>query len=469
MSYLKKKLRCLVLGLIWLEFIPVSAQQTGSLLSLQQLLNSMQSNYDLIKYQSSLVQARQAEKKAVTYNRLPRFNTMLQAGISSDNNVEGAYQSYGLIPSLVGGSRLANNLSAISNDEVMAGLNWEAVNFGAYKAREGVAKSNLQVQTNQLASTSYELNGMASAYYLELMRQFELQKIEQDNVNRLQQLKTSIGALVGSGTRPGVDSMIANAELSRSLVGYHEAQKNFAQTQVQLSTLTGLTFNALQPDTGVEGRLLNEGPAYAFSSVVDTLHHPYINLYSSMYDLSKSRLKLEKSNYYPKIFVDADAWMRGSSLSNADVYNNNLGDGFAPSRFNYMFALTFTYDIFNIVHKHLNSAVSRFESEAAYHQLQNEKVQLNDEVQKALLEKDFQLGRLSETANQLKSAGAAYNQQLSLYNSGLSSLIDLNTALTYYINAQKDYVDAKVGLMKSILNYSLVTNSFTGLVQTLKL
>ena len=394
---------------------------------------------------------------------------MLQASVSSDNNIEGAYQSYGLIPSLVGGSRNSSDLNAISGDEVMAGLNWEAVNFGAYKAREGVAKSNLQVQTNQLASTSYDLNNMASAYYLELLRQFELQKIEQDNVSRLQQLKASVGALVGSGTRPGVDSMIANAELSRSVVGFHQAQKNLAQTQVQLSTLTGLPSAQLQPDTGIETRLLLEGPAYAFASVVDTLHHPYINLYSSMYDLSKSKLKLEKSNYYPKIFVDADAWMRGSSLSNSDVYGSNLLTGYAPSRFNYLVALTFTYDIFNIIHKHLNSAVSRFESEAAYHQLQNEKVQLNDEVQKAFIEKDFQLGRLSETANQLKSAASAYNQQLSLYNSGLSSLIDLNTALSYYIVAQKDYVDAKVGLMKSIINYSLVTNSFAGLVQTLKL
>jgi outer membrane protein TolC len=101
--------------------------------------------------------------------------------------------------------------------------------------------------------------------------------------------------------------------------------------------------------------------------------------------------------------------------------------------------------------------------------LENEKINLNSEVQQALIEKDFQLSQLAETKHEVDEAGRAYTQQLSLYNNGLSSIIELNTALDYYIQAQKDYVEANVGLMKSIINYSLVTNSFTALVQTLKL
>jgi len=103
------------------------------------------------------------------------------------------------------------------------------------------------------------------------------------------------------------------------------------------------------------------------------------------------------------------------------------------------------------------------------HNLQNEKDNLNSSVQQALLEKDFQFNRLVETRHQLDAATSAYTQQLSLYTNGLSSIIDLNTAQEYYIQAQRDYVEAGVGLMKGVINYTLVTNTFTTLLQTIKL
>ncbi len=293
--------------------------------------------------------------------------------------------------------------------------------------------------------------------------------MQQDNVLRLQQLKTTIDALVRSGVRPGVDSSVAAAELSKSLVALYLAQKNLAQTKVQISTLTGFGTNQLIPDTGAENKVNVDGAAFVFASTADTVHHPYINLYASMYDQSEARLKLEKSSYYPKVFLDADAWVRGSSLSNTDVYNSDLALGYEPGRFNYLVGLTMTYDIFNIAHKKLNSAIYRYQAEAAHHLLENEKINLNSDVQQALLEKDFELNRLIETKHQLDQAGTAYTEQLSLYNNGLSSIIELNTALDYYIQAQRDYVEAKVGLMKSVINYALVTNTFTTLIQTIKL
>ena len=454
-----------VLCFCFCGFYPVKAQQP---LSLQQLLKSMSDNYELLKREGSLVQSTQAALTATKFERLPRFNTMLQASVASNNNLQGTYEGYGVIPSITGGTRANSDLSAVSGDVAFAGLNWEATNFGAYKARIDVAKFNLSVQSNQLASVQYNLDGIVSAYYLELIRQYELRNIEQDNVTRLQQLKVSIGALVSSGTRPGVDSMIAAAELSKSLVGMYQAQKNLAQVQVELSTLTGLSAKALLPDTLDETHLLKDGVAFVFSSAIDTLHHPFINLYSSLYDLKRAKFKLEGKSYYPKLWLDANGWVKGSSISYNDQYNNLL-EGYSPNRWNYFVGLTLTYDIMNIARRRINQPVAKFEADAAYHQLQNEKANLNDEVQQALIEKDFQLNKLLETEHELSSASSAYSQQMGLYKSGLSSVIDLNIALSYYITAQKDYLDAKVGLMKSVLNYSLVTNSFTALVQTLKL
>jgi len=469
MNTFKRKGVLLIVITSLILFKPVFAQTTAGSISLQDLLNNMQRNYELLKYQGSQVKASQAEKNAVSYNRLPHLNTMLQATVNSVNNQEGGYQSYGYIPSVVSGVRSQNNLGAVSGDAAYAGLNWEAVNFGAYKANENLAKSSLLVQMNTFASTQYDVDGYAAACYIELIRQFQLQRVQQDNVNRLQQLKTTIGALVNSGVRPGVDSSVASAELSKSIIGLYQVQKNLAQTKVQLSTLTGLSVTQLNADTSAVNKVNTEGINYVFNAVTDTVHHPYINLYNSIYDRSKARLQLENRSYYPKVFVDADAWVRGSSLNSADQFNSDLLQGYQPNRFNYLVGLTLTYDIFNIAHKRLNASVYRYEMDAAYHQLQNEKANLNADVEQARLEKEFEFNRLLETKHQLDEATAAYTQQLSLYTNGLSSVIELNTALDYYIQAQKDYVEANVGLMKSVINYSLVTNTFTALVQSLKL
>lgn len=461
-----KNILCLLCPALIMIARPVQAQQP---LTLQQLLDAMSSNYELLKQQASLVQSSQAAYKASKFDRLPHLNVMAQATVNSDNNVEGAYQSYGMIPSVVSGVRAQSNLSPAGGDAAIADLNWEAVNFGQYKAEQNFAKSGVQVQANTLASTQYDLNSYASAYYLELIHQYELQNVQQENVTRLQQLKTSIDALVISGVRPGVDSAVAGAELSKAIIAFYLAQKNLAQTKVQISTLTGLPTGQLNADTAAGNRINTDGAVFVLASTVDTVHHPYISLYSSIYDQSMARVKLEKNSYYPKIFLDADAWGRGSSISSTDQYNSDLVTGYQPDRFNYLVGLTMAYDIFNIAHKRLNTSIYKFQADAAAHQLENEKINLNGQVQQALLEKDYEVNRLNQTQNQLNQAATAYTEQLSLYNNGLSSIIELTTAEDYYIQAENDFVEARVGLMKSIINYALVTNTFPALLQTIKL
>ena len=463
MNAIKKKQLLAVVSCIC--FVAFAQAQT---VSLQTLLDRLASYNEQLKSGKSQIQARQAEVKSVAYDRLPNLNTIYQATVGSDNNVQGPYLSMGVIPSVTGGSRAYSNVNPVAGNTALAGIDWEAVNFGQYKAQNDLAKAGLLTQNSVFAKTQYDLNGIAAAYYIELLRQYELQLINQDNVSRLQELLTSINGLVTNGIRPGVDSSIASAELSKSIVSLYDAQKGLAQTQAQLSALTGLPALSILADTVSEYNLISTGATYAFSSVIDTAHHPDIMLYSSLYDLSRARLQLDKKRFYPKIFLDADAWTRGSSLSSTDQFNT-LDQGLVPQRLNYFVGLTLTYDIMNIVRKKLSTSVTKYESEASAHDLEQAKIDINNSLQQSLIETDYQRKRLGETNRQLQSAATAYEQQANLYRNGLSSVIELDVALSYYIQARKDYLDSKVGYMRSILNYSLVTNSFNSLVQTLKL
>jgi outer membrane protein, adhesin transport system len=423
------------LGLIcYMWLLPLSHAQT---ISLQTLLDRLSTNNELIKSGQSQVQARKAEVKEASFNRLPSLNTIYQGTIGTDNNVPGPYLSMGILPSVTGGTRAYSNTSAVGGNTALAGVNWEAINFGEYKAQTDLAKAGLQTQNSLLVKTQYDLNGIAAAYYIELLRQNELAQINQENVSRLRQLLSTVSNLIINGIRPGVDSAIASAELSKSIVSLYDAQKLLAQTQSQLSALTAIPMASIVADTISEEKLISTGPAFVLSTAIDTAGHPDIALYSSLLNQSKARLNLENKRFYPKVYFDADAWTRGSSLSSADHYGN-IGDGFAPQRFDYFIGLTLTYDIMNIAHKRLSSAVSRYESEASAHQLEQAKIDINNSYQQTLIENDYERKRLIETDHQLRSAAQAYEQQANLYRNGLSSIIDIDIALSYYIQARKD-------------------------------
>jgi outer membrane protein TolC len=453
---------------IFLAIISISSCASAQTISLQALLDKLASNNELLKSRQSQVQARQAEVKSVAYNRLPSLNTMYQATVGSDNNVQGPYLGMGIMPSVTGGSRSVSNLNPVGGSTALVGLDWEAINFGGYKAQSDVAKAELLSQSSIFAKTQYDLNGIAAAYYIELLRQSELQTINEENVSRLRSLLTSINGLITNGIRPGVDSSVASSELSKSLVSLYNAQRGYALTQAQLSSLTGLSAQAIIADTGSEFKLITAGSVFTPTMAIDTLHHPDIALYSSLYDLSQAKLRLEKKSYYPKIMLNADAWTRGSSLNSSDHFNS-LEQGYIPSRLNYFVGVSMTYDIMNIARKRLGTTVSKYESESSAHRLAQAKIDISNSLQQSLIESDYERKRLSESDHQLHSASIAYEQQANLYRNGLSSIIELDIALSYYIQARKDYLDAKVGYMRSILNYALVTNSFNSMVQTLKL
>ncbi|MBS1594218.1 MAG: TolC family protein [Bacteroidetes bacterium] len=455
--------------IIMLYLVATCQHLYGQSVTLQGLIAGMSSNNDMVKYYASLVQSRQAAVTSAKYERLPNINTLYQATLGSANNVQGGYLALGVIPSVSGGRRSYNTFDPQSGNTALAGIDWEVTNFGGFQARTDLARSDLSVQNNMLAKGTYDLQGIAAAYYVELMRQYELEQIDRDNVDRLQQLLTSINSLVVNGIRPGVDSAIASAEISKSRVALYEAQKNFDQLQVQLSTLTGLPIAQLQPDTTAGDRLLQAAPSFILGAAVDTQHHPDLQYYSALTDLSRSRLNLERKRYYPRILLDADVWTRASSLSNTDVYNKDLSQGYIPQRMNYFVGLTLSYDLMNIARKHINANIYKYDVEASQHRLDQERRDLNDELQRARIETDYQLRRLGETERQMHAADVAFGQQSNLYRNGLSSVIDLNLALSYSIQARKDYLDSKAGYMRSVLNYALVTNSFSNMVQTLKL
>jgi len=83
----------------------------------------------------------------------------------------------------------------------------------------------------------------------------------------------SITSLARSGVRAGVDTSIAEAELSKARLTYIELNNQLKQVQLQLSAISGLPYQSIMPDTSAEIRLISQSAALQLFTT-DTVNHP---------------------------------------------------------------------------------------------------------------------------------------------------------------------------------------------------
>lgn len=439
----------------------VNAQQS---VSLKQLLNTVDKNAPTLITDSSAIRIRQAEAAETRNNWLPNLKLNYQADIGTSNNVIGPYFGFGIIPSSSGGVHTTNVTTALSTNLGIAAFDWEIYNFGYYGAQNKVARSNINVEQSNFSQSKYQLEAYTITNYLRLLSLQDYLVIQYRNIQRNQEILRSISSLTKSGVRPGVDTSIANAELSKARLNYIELNDQLKQVQLQLSAISGLPYQNILADTSIENQLISL-PVQPF--VVDTANHPLINYYQSIYQNSKEREGLVKKQYNPKISLEAAAWSRGSSVDANDNFNS-LSSGFGFDRDNYLVGVGISYNIFDLRRKQLKLRTQKTETDYARNKLEEQKALLAASANQANAEMETAKQRLIEIPHQLKAANDSYRQQLSLYKNGLSNIIDLDAALNILYRAETDYTQAKYDYNNALFGQAVTQNQVNTVLNLLK-
>ncbi|MCQ6959125.1 TolC family protein [Mucilaginibacter aquariorum] len=441
--------------------INVHAQQR---VTLKYLLNRVEQRAPALIADSASIAVRQAQAVETRNNWLPNLKLNYQADIGTNNNTAGPYFGFGLIPSNSRGVRTENNTSAVLTNLGIAALDWEIYNFGAYAAQNKVAGSDIAVEQNQFQQSKYKLQAYTIGNFLQLLRLQDYISIQSRNIDRNQQIRRSIQSLAKSGIRPGVDTSIAEAELSKARLIYIELDNQLKQTQLQLAAVSGLPYQAIVPDTVAETRLAQANVPE--SIVMDTANHPIINYYKSIVDNSRQREELVKKQYNPKILLEAAAWGRGSSVDANDQFNN-LSSGWGFSRNNYLVGVGISYNLFDLRHKQLKLRTQKATTNYAIRELDEQKSLLALGVSQADVELNTAKQRLMEIPNQLKAANAGYRQKLSLYKSGLTDIIELNAALNILYRAETDYARARFAYASALFQKAVTGNQVGSILNLL--
>lgn len=439
----------------------VKAQQP---VTLKQLLNQVVKNAPALITDSSAIQIRQAQAVETRNNWLPNLKLNYQADIGTSNNVTGPYFGFGIIPSSSGGIHATNVTSALSANLGIAAFDWELYNFGSYGAQNKVAQSNIRVEQSNFAQSKYQLQAYTISGYLRLLSLQDYVTIQYRNIQRDKEILRSISSLTKSGVRPGVDTSIANAELSKARLTYIELNNQVKQLQLRLSAISGLPYQNIVADTTIEAKLMGL-PEQQFAT--DTANHPLINYYQSIYQNSKEREGLVKKQYNPKILLEAAAWSRGSSIDPQGNYNS-LSSGWGFDRNNYLVGLGISYNLFDLRRRHLKLSTQKTETDYARNKLEEEKNALAASASQANAEMETARLRLQEIPHQLKAANDGYRQKLSLYKSGLTDIIELNAALSILYRAETDYAQAKYDYNNALFGQAVTQNQVGTILNLLK-
>ncbi|GGB07553.1 TolC family protein [Puia dinghuensis] len=429
---------CGALGLILLmPTLSLFAQQKYTL---SQFADSAQKHLPVLMQKKALVESAKAGVTDARHAFLPTSYLGDELTAGTDNSIPGSYISFGIIPSSSSGVRSSNIYqSAIGNIGFFYNQ-YELLDFGLKKATVRNAEAFARLSQADLDRETYLVKWQVSKLYLELLKGLFQLSIDRENVTRYETIYKVIQAVTLSGIKPGADSALAMAELSKTRITFNQTFGQVRELQQQISFLTGITADAVRIDTS---------KTTSYMAVLDAIGNlrdstmalnPLIDYFNKEKDLYEQRVNLVRKSFLPRVLLNGVGWARGSSIEYTNNYKSSAVSGLGYQRFNYLAGLTLEYDLFNIVHRKDKERIAAGNAEASAYGLQQEQLSLQNVDNKALEGIRTATGNLVEIPVQIGAAQAAYDQKTAQYKAGIINLVDLTNASFVLYRSQSDYV-----------------------------
>lgn len=442
------------------------AQQPADSFSLHLAISRTLQHYPAMQAKQAQIKSGEANLTDVKHDWYPALRVHEQLDVGTDNSIYGSYFTMGMIPSTSGGIREKNNNQLMSGNIAMAQMQWEVYNFGAYASRTEAARAALNTRKSDLANTGNQLTIAIIQDYLELLRLTALQKITADNIKRTEAIQRAVNATVKYGLKPGVDSAVAAAELSKARLNLLEINGQYNRLRIELAAFTGIDTARIIADTLNEAKLEVLLARFAPQQAVAATH-PLLQFYQSQYEQQKALETVIRKANLPKVQLMAAGWMRGSSGEFNDYYNKNLWSGLGYKRYNYLLGLGITYNFTDLKRTREKAATQRFAADAAAKEQETMTVKLQQAMDEAQSDIAMAQQRLAEIPSQLKAAQAAAVQKTALYKAGLTNIIEVTNALFLLNRAETDLIQARDAAWKALFRAAYAGNTLQALLPEL--
>ena len=332
-------------GLCALALILVSGQglmaQAGApsahALTLEDALDYALQHYPAIRASLEQVSSVRAGVPLARTQYLPYLSGVYQDSRATQNQVPGIWMPTAITPTVEGPIGGSSGQSYWGSQAAIL-FSWEPFDFGLRSANVGGARSAVDKSTADLAVTRLQVATAVGNYFLNALAAHQAVVAAQANVNRWQVFNQSVHTLVDNALRPGADASRADAQLALAKTQLYQAQAGEQGALATLAALMGMAGNEVRLDAG---KLLHVPPVDSLPSSAPA-DNPIARDQMAAVRQVQAQEKVLSRTDYPRIFLGAEAFGRGSEVPNNGSIIGNW-NGLLPGRGDWVAGLTITF------------------------------------------------------------------------------------------------------------------------------
>jgi len=417
-----------------LLFSLLAGGASAQVLTLKQAVQTAMTNYGTIRAKTNYVKASQANVRETKREYLPDINFAAQQDYGTINSNYGPLAAYKVPGVASSGPALGSqNWNAAFGALYLTNVNWDFFQFGRAKEKTKVAQTVLGRDQADLDQERFQQSIKVSAAYLNLLAAQQLVISQHKNLDRAVSFQTVVTARAKTGLNPGVDSSLANAEVSSARIALTNAiefQQEQANQLAQLMQVAAPDSNNFSLDSLFISRIpnaLGTAPAQSFEQ------HPLLKYFRERISVSDEQAKYLKTFNYPTFSLFGAFQDRGSGFSNAyaanqNAYTSDYLKGVSFGVANYLVGVGVSWNLTTPIRVHQQVAAQKWTSEG----LKEEYGLINQQLKAQLVLSETRIrnavDNYHEAPIQVKAASDAYLQKTVLYKNGLATIVDVTTA-----------------------------------------
>jgi len=444
-----RKRHAILLALVLLPGLSAAQTTSGSpkVLSLEEALSYALQHYPAVRASLEQVNAARAGVTLARAQYLPSLNGIYQFSRATQNQVDGIWLPTPLNPAVEGPVGSYSGQSYWGS-QAAALFSWEPIDFGLRPSAVGLARSAQDKSNADLAVSRLQVATAVGDYYLRVVAAEQAVMAAQANVDRWQVFDQSVHTLVDNALRPGADASRADAQLAFAKTQLYQAQQAEQAARATLAALMGTAGTQIQLDTG---KLLDLPPVDSLPGVEPAANPIAQDQMAAVRQVQAQEKVLSKTDY-PRIFLQAEGFARGSEIPNNGSVIGNW-NGLAPARGDWIAGVALTFpNVFDFKALSAEKQMAKA-NENSQRALYDKTIQdLTGQVQAALAQLKSSQLVAQQTPVELAAARAAETQSRARYGASLATLVEVADAEGLLAQAEMDDAVARLIVWRSLFD-----------------
>lgn len=445
----------------------VAEEQPERYLTLPEAVETGVQQYQSIRAKRSYLHASEALTRNARNEYLPNVIAAVQQAYGTVNGQFGPLGAVGVLGvASAGPSYSDQSWNAAFGALYIVSANWEVFTFGRVRSRIDLAKAQVHRDSADLEQEEFVQRVRISGAYLNLLVAQQFLRNGRSNLERAEAVQRTVRARTRTGLNPGVDSSLANAEVSRARLSLIELRTNEQQVRNQLAQLLNVPPAVFVLDSTLLGKAPQE-----LNAGVTVADNPQVKFYQARIEQATQAARVAQRSVRPGISLFGVYQARGSGFDYNYTpefpgrYSSKYSDGIDPARYNYVAGVSFSWNLVSPLKVRQQARAQQFVAEGYRHEYDQVRVQLEDQLILADQRLTNSLQSLQEVPQQYNAASDAYTQKNVLYKNGLTTIVDLQQAMYALNRAEIDRSVAYVNVWQALLLKAATSGDFTLFIQ----